>query len=57
MGLLAGFMVQQSPELGFSICIGAQQADRRRLQSMPAEPDFSGDLLAVEMVATEVAVR
>lgn len=50
-------MVEQSPELGFSICIGAQQADRRRLQSVPAEPDFSGDLLAMEMVATEVAVR
>lgn len=49
-------MVEQSPELGFSIRIGAQQADRR-LQSVPAEPDFSGDLLAMEMVATEVAVR
>lgn len=54
MGLLASFMVEKSPEPGFSMNIGAHQADGRRLQSMPTqkpgEPDFSGDLLSVEMV-------
>lgn len=47
-------MAEKSPELGFSMNVVAHQVDGRRLQSMqtqkPGEPDFSGDLPAVEMV-------